>query len=100
MNPREELVNFLSENPECHLISQSKIHMHVLDSILSEARSFNDLRAYFHSVEPQDLVEILDSLVLVELAGRVKTDNKHVYYATSKGKKFMEKYENAKKAMV
>lgn len=97
---QQELVDFLSQHPEAHLITQSRVHMRILDAIEHGARSFDDLSSYFHAVESNDLVEILCSLEKTGLVECLDTDSKHVYYATDKAKEFMAKFRAAKKSTV
>ncbi|MFH1224454.1 MAG: hypothetical protein V1676_01495 [Candidatus Diapherotrites archaeon] len=97
---QQELVDFLSQHPECHLINRSAVHMRILDAIEHEARSFNDLCSYFHTIDSPDLLEILSSLEKTGLIECFDTDGKHVYCATAKAKEFMQKFRAAKKSTV
>lgn len=98
MTPKEDLQNFLADHPECHAISQSRVHMRVLGSIARGAMPFSDLSAYFQNIDSGDLMLIINSFVSAGLVSEFRAGKKLLYNITENGRGFLGKYKAASRA--
>jgi predicted transcriptional regulator len=92
MDPQEELVLFLEENPELYEVMKSKLFMNILAALMKKPSTLHGLAERFPRIEMRDLEEIVDLLYHLQLLEKIEAGAVIVYHVSEKGKAFLTKY--------
>ena len=98
MDPQQEFVRYLENNPQFYEISQSELYMQLLLVLEKRAHSMEELHEIFPDIEDKDMELIIGSLMAVKLVERTRiSDTKIVYYISEAARGLLSHYKNARK---
>ncbi|AJF60676.1 MAG: hypothetical protein J4224_02705 [Candidatus Diapherotrites archaeon] len=99
MNPKEEFIRFVQDNPSYYYIVQSGLFLELLNFICSAAKNTTDIYSHFAGIENSDVEEMLQVLLAAKLISRARGSDREIYYCTDAARTLIEKYNAAKKFM-
>jgi len=97
MDPQQEFMLFLQNNPELFSISQSEFYMQILMFMEHNALALSEFQRLFPNVEKEDAELIMFSLTKAGVIETMRLPGKVIYYLSSKGREFLAKYKAARK---
>ncbi len=92
MDPQEEFLEYVKQNPQYYSIMRAPVYMRILQSLKQKASDISELRTEAN-VEEGDLILILDSLEQIKLVERIELRNRILYALSREGDTFLEKYQ-------
>ncbi len=92
-DPQQEYADFLEQNPACYTISQSKIFMFVIKTIINSPKSFSELMEGVKPITEEDMRLILTALKSAKIISKPLASQAEIYCITPLGRKFMEKFQ-------
>jgi len=96
LTSHEKFVQFIEQYPECYSIAESEMFLKFLRAFAESPKALNEFKVMAPNIEEMDIKLIILALESAKLIKKTTGIQKEVYYPTSKAKKLLTLYNEAK----